>query len=111
MYTTDYNQALPLGQRPRPLSLPALRAESLYQLYYPTYKLPPRTVGPYQGQRSAEKSGRMAIQDFGRRTVAQLSPEHYRRHRQQLTEKGTVKKRHADSTKENVWGVMMKWTR
>jgi len=53
----------------------------------------------------------MAIQAFGRRTVAQLSPEHYRRHRQQLTEKGTVKKRHADSTKENIWGVMMKWTR
>jgi hypothetical protein len=57
MYTTDYNQALPLGQRPRPLSLPALRAESLYQLYYPTYNLPPRTVGHYQGQRIAEKSG------------------------------------------------------
>ncbi len=56
MYTTDYTQALPIGRRPRPFLSP-LRAESLYQLYYPTYKLPPRTVGHYQGQRIAEKSG------------------------------------------------------
>jgi hypothetical protein len=53
----------------------------------------------------------MAVQKLGRRPIAQYSPEHYRRHRQQLAEKGTVKKQHADSTKENIWGVMMKWTR
>jgi hypothetical protein len=45
------------------------------------------------------------------RTVTQHSPDHYRKHRKQLEEKGTVKKNHADSTKENIYGVMKKWTR
>lgn len=27
-------------------------------------------------------------------------------YRQQLAEKGTIKKPHTDSTKENIWGVM-----
>ena len=31
-----------------------------------------------------------------------IFPEHCRR-QQQLVEKGTVKKEHADSTKENIW--------
>lgn len=45
------------------------------------------------------------------RTITQHSPNHYRKHRKQLEEKGTVKKNHADSTKENIYGVMKKWTR
>jgi hypothetical protein len=74
MYTTDYNQALPLGQRPRPLCLPALRAESLDQLYYPAYKLPPRTVGHYQGQIIAEKSGFCEVEWPYKLFVAGQSP-------------------------------------
>lgn len=42
--------------------------------------------------------------EFSLRTVAQLSPEHCRCHRQQLAEKGTVKKRHTVSTKEKYLG-------
>jgi len=53
----------------------------------------------------------MTIQVYGERAVAQYSAEHYRKHRKQLVEKGTVKKEHADSTKENIHGVMVKWTR
>lgn len=45
------------------------------------------------------------------RDGASHSAEYYKRHRKQLVEKGTVKKEHADSTKENIYGVMMKWTR
>jgi hypothetical protein len=53
----------------------------------------------------------MGVQHLNQRPIAPYSSEHYRRHRQQLVEKGTVKKQHADSTKEKIWGVMMKWTR
>lgn len=53
----------------------------------------------------------MAIQTLNQRAATQYSAEHYRRHRRQLVEKGAVKKDHADSTKENIWGVMMKWTK
>lgn len=42
------------------------------------------------------------------RQVSQHSADHYRRHRKQLVEKGTVKKEHADATKENIYGVMVK---
>jgi hypothetical protein len=45
------------------------------------------------------------------RTVSQLSPEHYRKHRKRFVENGTVKKEHANSTKEKIYGVMLKWTR
>jgi hypothetical protein len=45
----------------------------------------------------------MAVQYLNQRLAVQYSPEHYRRHRQQLVEKGIVKKEHADSTKENIW--------
>ena len=53
----------------------------------------------------------MGIRTCPARTVTQLSPDHYRKHRKQLEEKGTVKKNHANSTKENIYGVMKKWTR
>ena len=58
-------------------------------------------------QRRTLYKGKMGVQDMNQRQ-AQHSPEHYRRHRQRLAEKGTVNK---DSTKDNIWGVMMKWTR
>lgn len=47
----------------------------------------------------------------GERQVGQYPAEHYRRHRKQLVEKGTVKKEHADITKENIYGVVVKWKR
>lgn len=53
----------------------------------------------------------MVVQDLGQRLIAQYSPEHYRRHRRKLVEKGPVKKPHADSTKESNWGMMKKWIR
>lgn len=52
----------------------------------------------------------MSIPSREKRKAAQHSADHYRRHREQLVKKGTVKKEHADSTKENIWGVMKKWT-
>jgi hypothetical protein len=52
----------------------------------------------------------MAIYKLSERCPAQLSADHYRRHRNKLVEKGTVKKDHEDSTKENIYGVMKKWT-
>jgi len=53
----------------------------------------------------------MSILQNERREVSHHSAEHYRRHRKQLVKNGTVKKEHADSTKENIWKVMKKWTR
>jgi len=50
----------------------------------------------------------MSVRSRGRRGVVQHSAEHYRQRRKRLVEKGTVKKEHADSTKENIWGVMKK---
>ena len=47
----------------------------------------------------------------GERKAAQHTPKHYRRHRKQLVEKGTVKKEHTDSTKNNIFIIMTKWTR
>jgi hypothetical protein len=45
------------------------------------------------------------------RERAPLAADHYRQHRQQLIQNGTVKKVHADSTMENIYGVMKKWTK
>jgi len=45
------------------------------------------------------------------RVVKQYSADHYRQHREKLVAKGTVKKDHEDSTKENIWNVVKKWTR
>jgi hypothetical protein len=39
-----------------------------------------------------------------------LTPEHYRQHRQHLVEKGTVKKKHAPSTINNINGITKKWS-
>ena len=38
-----------------------------------------------------------------------LTAEHYRRHRQQLAEKGTIKKHHAISIKNNINGIKKRW--
>jgi hypothetical protein len=38
-----------------------------------------------------------------------LTAEHYRRHRQQLAEKGIIKKPHAISTKNNIKGIKKRW--
>jgi hypothetical protein len=46
----------------------------------------------------------MVVQNSSQRPAAQYTPDHYRRHRQLLAEKGAVKKPHADSTEENIWG-------
>jgi len=48
----------------------------------------------------------MSIRTCLARRVTQLTPEHYRKHRKQLVEKGAVKKNHADSTQESIYGVM-----
>jgi hypothetical protein len=40
-----------------------------------------------------------------------LTAEHYHRHRQQLAEKGTTKKSHAISTKNNIKGIKKRWKR
>ncbi|KAH7042182.1 hypothetical protein B0J12DRAFT_702369 [Macrophomina phaseolina] len=45
------------------------------------------------------------------RKVALQSPDYYRRHRKQLAENGIVKKVHAGSTKENIFGIKTKWTK
>jgi len=58
-----------------------------------------------------ETTQKMGNRSKRERQVAQHSAEHYRRHRKQLIEKGTVKKEHADSTKENIFAVLTKWTR
>jgi hypothetical protein len=52
----------------------------------------------------------MAVKHCERR-AAQHSADHYRKICNNLVEKGTVKKIHADSTKINIYGVMKKWTR
>jgi hypothetical protein len=44
-------------------------------------------------------------------TRAQRSPEYYRAKRQKLIQQGTVKRRHAKTTKINMHGVKTKWTR
>lgn len=44
------------------------------------------------------------------RKVVQHSADHYRQVRKDLVEKGTVKKKHAKSTKINIYGVIKKWT-
>jgi hypothetical protein len=51
---------------------------------------------------------KIAIPDNRTRAPTGYSPEHYRKHRKQLVENGTVKKHHADSTKENIYGIMKK---
>ena len=38
-----------------------------------------------------------------------LTAEHYRRHRQQLADKGTTKKPHAISTRNNIKGIKNRW--
>ncbi|KAF2194831.1 hypothetical protein K469DRAFT_774781, partial [Zopfia rhizophila CBS 207.26] len=63
----------------------------------------------YLGGGSIEEA--MSILRSEGREVAQHSADHYRQHRKRLAKKGTVKKDHADTTKENIWRVMGKWTR
>jgi hypothetical protein len=53
----------------------------------------------------------MGIRTCPVRTVTQLLPDHCQKYRKQLEEKGTVKKNHTDFTKENIYGMITKWTR
>jgi hypothetical protein len=50
---------------------------------------------------------RMDVQKF--QDSHSLTAEHYRWHRQQLAEKGTIKKHHAISTKNNIKGIKKRW--
>ena len=70
-----------------------------------SYHLPLLVEGRSWRNEDLPGSG-MAVQTLDKRPAAQYSVKHYRQHRQQLTEKGTMKKSHVDSTKENIWGVM-----
>jgi hypothetical protein len=53
----------------------------------------------------------MVVQKHQHQDTRPLTADHYRRHRKHLADKGTTKKPHAISTKNNITGIKKRWKR